>query len=100
MPYHEESHKKEQRKVQRLKRPQRYSAIVGDKTFVRNSPYVYTHVVVGRKGDGPIEVQKWCYSMDHAKKEADFFTSVGYCDVQIVEVTVSAYIKEIFPDKK
>ncbi len=79
---------------------QRFTATVGDKTFVRNSPNVYTHAVVGRKGEAPMEVLKWCNSDDQAHKDAKIRFGAGYSDVQVIEVTVSPYIKEYHPDKK
>ncbi len=82
------------------KHVRRYTATVGESSFVRNSPNVYTHVVVGRKGTTPLEVLKWCNSATQASTEADIRIKAGYSDVQIVEVVASAYKKEFFPDKK
>ena len=82
------------------KHVRRYTATVGEASFVRNSPNVYTHVVVGRKGTTPLEVLKWCSSGTQANTEADIRIKAGYSDVQVVEVVASAYKKEFFPDKK
>ncbi len=82
------------------KHVRRYTATVGETSFVRNSPNVYTHVVVGRKGTTPLEVLKWCNTGTQATTEADIRVKAGYDNVQVVEVVASAYKKEFFPDKK
>ena len=82
------------------KHVRRYTATIGDASFVRNSPNVYTHVVVGHKGTTPLEVLKWCNSGTQAATEADIRVKAGYSDVQVVDVVASPYKKEFFPDKK
>ncbi len=93
-PYHQKSHRTNDHN-----RPyapvRRYSVTIEGQTFVRNSPVVFTHLVVGRKGEGRIESLKWSKSAEEAQKGAEFHSSVGYSDVQVIAVTVSQYKREI-----
>lgn len=78
----------------------RFTATIGDHVFIRNSPKIYTHAVIGHKEGKALECLKWCNSAPYAEQQADFYIKSGYLDVQVVEVVASQYIKEYIPDTK
>ncbi len=78
----------------------RFTATIGDRVFVRNSPKVFTHAVVGHKEGKPFECLKWCGNSTFANEQAEFHKKIGFLDVQIIEAVASKYVKEIDKDKK
>ena len=77
------------------KQVRRYEVNAGERTFVRNSPNVFTHAVVGRKEGHPIEVLKWCTNTQQAELEMGLRGNAGYVELRILEAQVLPYRKEI-----
>ncbi len=77
------------------KQVRRYEVNAGERIFVRNSPNVFTHAVVGRKEGKPIEVLKWCMNIQQAETEMNLRGNAGYIELRILEAQVLPYRKEI-----
>ncbi len=78
----------------------RFAVTIADKTFVRNSPKVFSHAVVGHKEGKPFECLKWCTSAVMAEQQAEFHKGIGYLEVQVIEATASKYVKEYLSERR
>ncbi len=81
------------------KQVRRYEVNAGERIFVRNSPNVFTHAVVGRREGKPIEVLKWCMNTQQAEIEISLRGNAGYVELRVLEAQVLPYRKEITDSK-